>query len=346
MENMNATGQKRPKHERASSIDPSLDVKTHSSTQQPITISTGFASLVRGRVPALAFAVILVAVLSITVYRALGESSLSSLDTQPAASEASTSETQAASPAEEREPSIISQMFGAKPLNGEEDTSASGWMMRVSRMGLRLLVAALLAAMLAFRPRRRIRLPRRNPYVAQTQILLAVVASALMMIVSDNAARAFGIFAAASLVRFRTNIQDPKEITVLLINLAIGLGAGVGRFELAIMLAAFVLAMLWILENYESRQLVRSMQLKIRTHDVTATDDIVRAVFERHSISAELREIDREDQDNPLGRIVYHAAVSSAVNTDQLTEEIFTGDPHNVDTVEWHQKKGTTHLYR
>ncbi|MGH9971697.1 MAG: hypothetical protein ACREBG_28420 [Pyrinomonadaceae bacterium] len=39
--------------------------------------------------------------------------------------------------------------------------------------------------------------------------------------------RAFGIFAAVSLVRFRTNIRDPKEITVLLISLAIGLGTGV-----------------------------------------------------------------------------------------------------------------------
>jgi hypothetical protein len=60
---------------------------------------------------------------------------------------------------------------------------------------------------------------RRNPFVAQTQILMAVVAGAMMMVVGDSAARAFGIFAAASLVRFRTNIRDPKEITVLLICL-------------------------------------------------------------------------------------------------------------------------------
>ena len=95
-----------------------------------------------------------------------------------------------------------------------------------------LLLAALLGAALAFRPRRRLRALKRNPYVGQTQILLAVVAAALMIIVGDNAARAFGIFAAVSVVRFRTNIRDPKEITVLLISLAVGLGAGVGRWEL------------------------------------------------------------------------------------------------------------------
>ena len=75
---------------------------------------------------------------------------------------------------------------------------------------------------------------KRNPFVAQTQILLAIVAAALMIIVGDNAARAFGIFGAVSLVRFRTNIRDPKEITVLLISLALGLAAGVGRWDLAL----------------------------------------------------------------------------------------------------------------
>src|SRR4029078_4842886 len=96
----------------------------------------------------------------------------------------------------------------------------------------RLLLAVLLSAGLAFRPRQNVPLFRRSLFVSQTQILLSVVAAALMMIVGDNTASAFAIFAAVSLVRFRTNIRDPKEITVLLISLALGLAAGVGRWEL------------------------------------------------------------------------------------------------------------------
>src|SRR4030095_9197344 len=99
---------------------------------------------------------------------------------------------------------------------------------------IRLMFAVLLSGVLAFRPRKDVPLFRRSLFVSQTQILLAVVAAALMMVVGDSAARAFAIFAAASLVRFRTNIRDPKEITVLLISLALGLAAGVGRWELAI----------------------------------------------------------------------------------------------------------------
>src|SRR4030095_15066043 len=121
--------------------------------------------------------------------------------------------------------------------------------------------AALLAAFLAFRPRRGMTVSQRNPYVAQTQILMAVVAGAMMMVVGDSAARAFGIFAAASLVRFRTNIRDPKEITVLLICLGVGLAAGVGRWDMAIILTLFVLVALSVLEYFEQAQVVRSMEL-------------------------------------------------------------------------------------
>ncbi|HVF68124.1 MAG TPA: DUF4956 domain-containing protein, partial [Pyrinomonadaceae bacterium] len=139
----------------------------------------------------------------------------------------------AAAPAQRRangegDDSLISHLIG-----GEQSPTQSNmprdWLTTLAAVTIRLTLAALLAAMLAFRPRRTTLHFKRNPYVAQTQILLAVTASALMMIVGDSTARAFGIFGAASLVRFRTNIKDPKEISVLLISLAIGLSTGVGR---------------------------------------------------------------------------------------------------------------------
>src|ERR687884_599777 len=145
---------------------------------------------------------------------------------------------------------FLSRIFGADKTNPGE-TEFERWTTIIPRIIVRLMLAALLASMLAFRPRKDVPVLRRNLYVAQTQILLAVVASALMMIVGDSAARAFGIFAAASLVRFRTNIQDPKEITVLLLSLSLGLATGVGHWELAVLLGLFMLSLLWLLEYYE-----------------------------------------------------------------------------------------------
>ncbi len=103
--------------------------------------------------------------------------------------------------------SFIDQVFGA---HTEAQTLGSTWPQTMGRISLRFLLAALLGAALAFRPRKRILALKRNPYVSQTQILLAIVAAALMIVVGDNAARAFCILAAVSLVSFRTNNRDTK----------------------------------------------------------------------------------------------------------------------------------------
>src|ERR1044072_1528699 len=107
---------------------------------------------------------------------------------------------------------LLGELFGPD-ASGLSPASFASWEATSARIALRFSLAAFLAALLAFRPRR----GARNPYVAQTEILMAVVAGAMMMVVGGSAARAFGIFAAASLVRFRTDIRDPKDTTVLLV---------------------------------------------------------------------------------------------------------------------------------
>jgi uncharacterized membrane protein YhiD involved in acid resistance len=241
------------------------------------------------------------------------------------------------------------ESFIARVL-GEDSAPATArprdWAATFLNAILKLTLAALLAGMLAFRPRRSAVAHRRNPFVAQTQILLAVVASALMMIVGDSAARAFGIFAAVSLVRFRTNIRDPKEITVLLVSLALGLATGVGRWDLAITLGLFVLLLLWVLEYREREQVFRAMELTVKTRKVNATHEALRIIFNQHNFNTEIRTLDHEDDDDPLGCIVYAVDVSPLVSTNQLSEEILASDRQNIDAIEWNQRKNTSYFYQ
>lgn len=241
--------------------------------------------------------------------------------------------------------SLIDELFGrdATPVEQVEESSRG---VVAARVLLRFLIAAFLATFLAFRWRRGLSIPKRNPYVAQTQILLAVVAAAMMMIVGDSAARAFGIFAAASLVRFRTNIRDPKETTVLLICLGVGLGCGVGRLDLAIILTIFAIVTLWILEHYESAQVFRSMEVRIGTRNLEQTHQMLNRLFKKHGFSAELRQLDIEDEKGENGKIVYELSLGTAVTTDQLTEEILAEDGKNVSSLEWDQKKSSTYIYQ
>ena len=175
---------------------------------------------------------------------------------------------------------------------------------------------------------------------------MAVVAGGMMMVVGDSAARAFGIFAAASLVRFRTNIRDPKETTVLLVCLGVGLAAGVGRWDMAVILTLFVLMALAVLEYGEQFQVFRSMEVSVSTRNVDTTDDVLKRIFARHRFDYELRELNRPDEDEPMGKIVYLVNLDPVTSTSRLSEEILSADRDNVDSVEWDQKEAKTYLYR
>lgn len=236
-------------------------------------------------------------------------------------------------------------LFGPD-ATGLSPSSISSWETTSARIALRFALAAFLAAVLAFRPRRGVSITRRNPYVAQTQILMAVVAGGMMMVVGDSAARAFGIFAAASLVRFRTNIRDPKEITVLLVCLGVGLAAGVGRWDMAVILTLFVLISLAVLEFYEQSQVFRSMELCVQTRNVDQTNEVLKQLFSRHGFDWELRELNRQDAEEPIGKIVYLVNLDVVTSTNKLSEEILSTDHDNVDSVEWDQKESKTYIYR
>jgi len=296
----------------------------------------------------LVFAVVLL-ISAFAVYFIAGRQSTSEVPRQNQSSsdlarEQTPADRRLASPENAENESFLDKLFSVR----HDDSRGTGerWAEKAGRISLRLLLAALLGAALAFRPRRRILVLKRNPFVAQTQILLAIVAAALMIIVGDNAARAFGIFAAVSLVRFRTNIRDPKEITVLLISLALGLAAGVGRWDLALILSAFALITLAILESREPQLVIRSMEVKVTTRNVIATQRVLRQVFRKHNFDSELRGMHGEASEDSFGSLLYSVDVSPDVSTDQLSEDILSLDGQNVEGIEWAQKKSFPYLYQ
>ena len=166
-----------------------------------------------------------------------------------------------------------------------------------------------------------------------------------MMIVGDNAARAFAIFAAVSIVRFRTNIRDPKEVTVLLISLALGLAAGVGRWDLGLALCSFSLVLLWFLEYNEQEQAFRSMELKVKTRNTDQTQELLKKIFKRNKLEAEVRELDPPDPENPIGTIQYYLNLRLNLSTDDLSDKILASDP-NIEGIQWSKTKNATDVYQ
>jgi uncharacterized membrane protein YhiD involved in acid resistance len=194
----------------------------------------------------------------------------------------------------------------------------------------RLPIAAGLASVLAFRPRRK-GTPRRQMSVIQTQIILAVVGAVVMLVVGSSLARAFGIVGAAGLVRYRAKIDDPKDAGVMLSTLAVGLASGVGVWLLASFATVFVLALLWIVESFEPKP-TQLFTLKVKAKDPAAVKAKLEALLARYKFEVALRGTGQEESH-------YEVRMPSEGKTDRLSERILKLDPDNVTEVEWEEKK-------
>ncbi len=212
----------------------------------------------------------------------------------------------------------------------EVATAAEGALHGWREAVIALPLAAVLGAMLAFRPVRR-GTPPRDPAVIQTQVVLAVIGAAVMLVVGASLARAFGIVGAASLVRYRARIGDPKDAAVMLAALSVGLASGAGIYAVAALVTAFTLIVLWVLESLEP-EAKKAFMLKIATADPAKLRPEVDALFREKRLRFELRGSGPKE-------ISYEVQLPQRLRTDRVANEILSLAHDSKTAVTWEEKE-------
>ena len=70
--------------------------------------------------------------------------------------------------------------------------------------------------------------------LVQSMILGSFVSCLLMIAIGDNIARGIGIVGSLAIIRFRTNLRDPRDLIFLFASLGIGVAAGVQSYATAV----------------------------------------------------------------------------------------------------------------
>ncbi len=68
----------------------------------------------------------------------------------------------------------------------------------------------------------------------QAMVLSGVITCVIILAIGNNLARGLGILGTLALIRFRSHIRDPRDITFLFATLAIGIATGATVFSVAI----------------------------------------------------------------------------------------------------------------
>jgi hypothetical protein len=216
----------------------------------------------------------------------------------------------------------------------------------LARIGLSLALAALIGAVLAFRPRRE-KSASRSQEAARNQVLIALLAAGLMLVAAGDIVVALTIVGAALLVRVQPSTLDSRERAVMLISAGAGLACGAGRWEVAILLGLFSFTVLWILESARQEdESTRSVDLSIETRNVKESNEVLREVFDKNHIGAEFVRIDTSDPTGRTGIVHYSISLKQGATLDRVSEEIFAQDPDNVLSVNWQQRRWPSVAYR
>ncbi|MEI3336753.1 MAG: DUF4956 domain-containing protein [Clostridium sp.] len=87
---------------------------------------------------------------------------------------------------------------------------------------------------------------------AVTLIMLPAIISIIILLVGNNVARAFSLAGAFSIIRFRSEPKDPKDISYIFFTLAVGLSAGMGYVGYAVLFTIILCLIMFILKfiNY------------------------------------------------------------------------------------------------
>ena len=164
----------------------------------------------------------------------------------------------------------------------------------------------------------------------QAQVLLCVSGALMMIIIGGNIARAFGIAGAASIIRFRTPVEDPKDITILFLLMGLGMSAGVGLFGVA-GLGTLFLCLCLVLLNRLGAKRPRAMMAEVEAEGREFPTAHVQGVFARNHVIFEPREV---SQGKALS-VRYYTLLDADQSLESLSEQLMAGGKASVQSVSW-----------
>jgi hypothetical protein len=168
----------------------------------------------------------------------------------------------------------------------------------------------------------------------QAQILLCVSGAMMMVIIGDSLARAFGIAGAAAIIRFRTPVEDPKDITLLFLVLGVGMACGLGAFSVA-GLASFFLCFLLSLLDHIGEQKPKAMLLELTASGSEFPTSHVQNIFAAYGSIYEIREMTHGEE----AMVKYQVTLVPNTPLDCMSDQLLSGGFSGLKSVVWQNPK-------
>jgi anti-anti-sigma factor len=230
---------------------------------------------------------------------------------------------------------IAAPAGGPGRVPGVTDATGGGVALANPLFELSKLVASAVIGMLVTVVHRQYRSEKSsNPALDQAQVLLCVSGALMMIIIGNSVARAFGIAGAASIIRFRTPVEDARDITILFILMGLGMAAGLGALAVAGMGTLFLCGLIPLLNVFSSER-PRQMLVEIIAEDREFPTSHVHHVFAVNAITFEPREVSQGDE----ATAKYLTTLRPTDSLEDLSAQLMGDGKKGIKNVSWSPPK-------
>ena len=167
-----------------------------------------------------------------------------------------------------------------------------------------LLIAAVLSTLLALVYRRFGRSLSEKGSFAATFLPITLTTAMIISILQTNIVLSLGLVGALSIIRFRTAIKEPEELSYIFFCIALGLGLGAGQRTLTLagfVMVAGVLAGRGLLRQPPSE---RSMLLTIAGQSASIDPEHLLGILQESCSLVDLRRLEEADGTSELVFVV------------------------------------------
>ena len=156
----------------------------------------------------------------------------------------------------------------------------------------------------------------------QTLIMIGVVTTILIMVVANNGAIAFGMFAAFSVIRFRRTLGQSRDLAFVFLAMAIGMVVGAGFYQMACIITVLVGAAIYVLTKinaFAPRRASHMMTLRM-TSDMDF-EELLKPVFEEFTDGVQLMSVSSA-QAGMMTELRYGMQLKVGTSTSKLLEAL------------------------
>ncbi|MGM9977394.1 MAG: DUF4956 domain-containing protein [Clostridium sp.] len=156
---------------------------------------------------------------------------------------------------------------------------------------------------------------------AITLIMLPAIISIIILLVGNNVARAFSLAGAFSIIRFRSEPKDPKDISYIFFTLAVGLSAGMGYILYAILFTIILCLIMFVLKFINYAEPDKScLELRITIPENLNYENVFDDILKKYTSSWKFKKI-KTKEFGSLFEITYSVVMNSG-NQKKFIDEI------------------------